>query len=201
MAEIRSEMAAQHVAAGRQLYETRKFTDAIKEWKTAVDYGYDPRAADQLVARAKEQMRREDIAKASAAKEIARRQEAAKKEAEAKAAEEKEAADKAAADKAAADKAAATTATNTGQPGTTATGPTGQATGTANGPTAAPTGPVSDESKRQSEQHYLSGMIYYQKQDYENARNEWTLAKKLDPTNPDAAAGLDRIEKLLNGGQ
>jgi len=199
MAEIRSEMAAQHVAAGRQLYETRKFTDAIKEWKTAVDYGYDPRAADQLVARAKEQMRREDNAKAAAAREVAKRQELAKAEAEKQAAAEKEAADKAAADKAAADKAAATTAT--GQTAATGpNGPTGQATGTATGPNATPAA-VSDDAKRQSEQHYLSGMIYYQKQDYENARNEWTLSKKLDPTNPDATAGLDRIEKLLNGGQ
>jgi len=54
-----------------------------------------------------------------------------------------------------------------------------------------------DDDKRKSEQHYLSGMIYYQAQDYEKARAEWRLAQQLDPTNPDAPAGLSRIDRLL----
>ena len=83
MAEIRSEMASQHVAAGRQLYEGRKYTDAIAEWKRAVTYGYDAKAADQLVARAKEQMRREDAARKAAAENAKKREEdAAKKKVE-----------------------------------------------------------------------------------------------------------------------
>lgn len=56
----------------------------------------------------------------------------------------------------------------------------------------APTG----EAARQSQQHYLSGMVYYQKGDYEKARDEWLLAKQFDPANTDAEAGLVRLEKL-----
>ncbi|MBI3551542.1 MAG: tetratricopeptide repeat protein [Elusimicrobia bacterium] len=187
MAEIRSEMAAQHVAAGRTLYETRKYQDAIKEWKSAVDYGYDPKAADQLVARAKEQMRREDAARTAAA----RRAEDAKKKAEVAAAEAKKKADDdaaAAKKKADDDAAAAKTAATTGGTPPAGTPPGGR-------------GAVSGENRQQSQQHYLSGMIYYQKQDYEKARDEWNLAKQLDPSNADADAGLQRIEKLYGGNQ
>lgn len=183
MAEIRSEMAAQHVAAGRQLYEERKFTDAISEWKTAVDYGYDPRASDQLIARAKEQMRREDEARAAAAERAKKR---AEEEAQRKADEEAKAkADAEAKAKAEADaKAAAQANPNAAEPGA-----------------GAPTGVPTEEAKRQSEQHYLSGVIFFQKGDYDKARDEWTLAKQLDPSNSDAVTGLDRIDKLYNGGQ
>ena len=52
------------------------------------------------------------------------------------------------------------------------------------------------EAARQSQQHYLSGMVYFQKGDYEKARDEWLLAKQLDPTNADAEAGLEHIDKL-----
>ena len=62
-AEIRSEMASKHVVSGRKLYESRKYDEAQTEWKKAVAYGYDTRAADQLIARAKEQVRREDAAR------------------------------------------------------------------------------------------------------------------------------------------
>jgi ankyrin repeat protein len=60
---------------------------------------------------------------------------------------------------------------------------------------------VSEDNKRRSEQHYLSGMIYYQKEDYENARKEWRKAVKLDPGNDDAAFGLKRLEKLWGPGK
>lgn len=55
---------------------------------------------------------------------------------------------------------------------------------------------ISRDRFQQSQQHYLSGMIYYQKQDYEKARDEWNLAIQLDPKNDDAKTGLDRVEKL-----
>ena len=58
-AEIRAEVANQHVAEGRRLYEARLYDKAIGEWKAATEYGYDPKASDQLVARAKEQIRRD----------------------------------------------------------------------------------------------------------------------------------------------
>ena len=49
---------------------------------------------------------------------------------------------------------------------------------------------------REAQQHYLSGMVYFQKGDYAKARDEWTISRQLDPTNADAEAGLQRVEKL-----
>ncbi|MDD5655855.1 MAG: tetratricopeptide repeat protein [Elusimicrobia bacterium] len=173
-AEIRSEMASQHVAQGRKLYEARKYDEAIGEWKKAVSYGYDQRSADQLFARAKEQMRREEAARRQAAEAAKRRaeEERLRAEAEAKAKEEAEAAAKAAAAKAAEAK-----------------------------PDPAAAQAVSDDNKKQSQQHYLAGMIYYQKGDYEKARNSWAHALQLDPSNSDAKTGLDRINNLYGGGR
>jgi hypothetical protein len=42
-------------------------------------------------------------------------------------------------------------------------------------------------------------VVYFQKGDYNKARDEWALAKQLDPSNADAQAGLERIEKLYGG--
>lgn len=184
MAEIRSEMASQHVAAGRQLYESRRYNEAIAEWKKATTYGYDAKAADQLVARAKEQMRREELARKKAELAAKEREELAKREAEEKAKAEAEAKAKAEADA----KAAATTGA--------AAAPAAGA-----GPAAAPAAGPSEDARRSSQQHYLSGVIFFQKGDYEKAREEWNLALQLDPSNSDARAGLERIEKLYGGGR
>ncbi len=183
-AEIRSEMASQHVASGRKLYESRKYDEAQSEWKKAVAYGYDTRAADQLIARAKEQVRREDavrrraseIAKQKAEEEKSRAAELAKAAAEKNAKEE--------ADRKAALAAAISTSTAK----------------TDAGITSANSG-ASEDNKRQSQQYYLSGIIYYDKGDYEKARNEWTHALQLDPANPDAKAGLERINNLYGNPQ
>ncbi|MFH2204278.1 MAG: tetratricopeptide repeat protein [Elusimicrobiota bacterium] len=59
ISEIRLEIGTQHVAQGRGLYRQRKYTGAIAEWNKAVEYGYDPRRANVLIARARDQMRRE----------------------------------------------------------------------------------------------------------------------------------------------
>lgn len=53
--------------------------------------------------------------------------------------------------------------------------------------------PVDEQASQQS---YLSGMIYYQRGEYEKARAEWLMAVKLDPSNSDAKAGLARLDKL-----
>jgi Tfp pilus assembly protein PilF len=68
--------------------------------------------------------------------------------------------------------------------------------GCRSGPAA---GTISEDARRSSQQHYLSGVIYFQKGDYVKARDEWTLALQLDPGNSDAKAGLERIEKLYGG--
>ncbi|MDE2040183.1 MAG: tetratricopeptide repeat protein [Elusimicrobia bacterium] len=179
MAEIRSEMASQHVAAGRQLYEDRKYEQAIAEWKEATTYGYDPQAAGELIARAKEQMRRDEEARARAAEAAKKREEQAKEQAEeaAKAEAQKKA------DAAKAQAAQQAAAQQGGTPG-------------AGGPPE-----TSEEARKSSQQHYLSGVIYFQEGNYQKAKEEWTLALQLDPANPDAKAGLDRIEQLYNQGQ
>ena len=60
---------------------------------------------------------------------------------------------------------------------------------------SAPETPSGDDARR-SQQHYLSGVVYYQKGDYEKARKEWKDSLRLDPNNQEAKAGVERIEKL-----
>jgi tetratricopeptide (TPR) repeat protein len=182
-AEIRGEIANQHVAEGRRLYESRQYEAAIVEWKSAVEYGYDPKAADQLVARAKEQERREEVSRKRAAEAVKQKEEeeAKKKSEEAAAAEAKKKAD---------DEAKAKQAADQSQPDR------------GGAPVAPPpAGGVSESSKTQSQQLYLSGMQQFQLGNFEKARDLFMQAKQLDPGNPDAAAGLDRIEKMYGGGQ
>lgn len=52
-----------------------------------------------------------------------------------------------------------------------------------------------------SQQHYLEGVKYFQNSNYDKARVEWQTARKLDPANAEAAAGLKRIEMILAGGK
>ena len=56
--------------------------------------------------------------------------------------------------------------------------------------------PAAVTARQDSQQHYLTGIILFQKGDNAGARREWLLAKTLDPANSDAQAGLDRLEKI-----
>lgn len=60
---------------------------------------------------------------------------------------------------------------------------------------------ILEENRLTSQQHYLNGLKYFQNSNYEKARNEWNIAKQLDPENSDAKAGLKRIEQILSGGR
>ena len=60
---------------------------------------------------------------------------------------------------------------------------------------------AADAGVSPSQQHYLEGLKYFQNSNYEKARDEWTIAKQLDPGNTDADAGMKRIEQYLAGGQ
>ncbi|PIS46685.1 MAG: hypothetical protein COT17_07385 [Elusimicrobia bacterium CG08_land_8_20_14_0_20_51_18] len=60
---------------------------------------------------------------------------------------------------------------------------------------------VTEQNKISSTQHYLEGLKYFQNANYQKARDEWTIAKQLDPSNSDVEAGLKRIEQILSGGQ
>lgn len=68
------------------------------------------------------------------------------------------------------------------------------------GPSRASDAPraASDEQARGGQQHYLSGMIFYQKAEYARASQEWRLCLKLDPYNYDCASGIERV-RLLYG--
>lgn len=167
-AEIRSEIANQHVVEGRRLYSSRKYNEAIAQWRKAVEYGYDLRAADQLIARAKEGIRREEDAK-KRAKEAARQKEEEEKrkaeEAALKAEEEKRAKELAG--------AAATAGSSAGM--------------------------ATEENRRAAVQHWNAGIIYFQKGEYERARDEWLLCKQLDAANSDCLTGLQRVDQQFGG--
>jgi tetratricopeptide (TPR) repeat protein len=54
------------------------------------------------------------------------------------------------------------------------------------------------DKKSLSQERYVEGLKYFQSANYEKAREEWRAAVKLDPKNPDAASGLDRIKKITS---
>jgi tetratricopeptide (TPR) repeat protein len=60
---------------------------------------------------------------------------------------------------------------------------------------------ISEENRLAGQQHYMEGLKFFQNSNYEKARDEWTIARQLDPANADAATGLKRIEQILSGGQ
>ena len=55
------------------------------------------------------------------------------------------------------------------------------------------------DAQRESQQHYLAGVIHYSKGDYAKAKEEWELSLALDPGNTDAEAGLRRLKQDLGG--
>ncbi len=60
---------------------------------------------------------------------------------------------------------------------------------------------ITEEHKRAAQQHYLEGLKYFQNSNLEKARDEWIIAKQLDPGHADADAGLKRIEQMFSSGQ
>lgn len=60
---------------------------------------------------------------------------------------------------------------------------------------------VTEQNRLAAQKHYLEGIKYLQSGDYQKAKESLTIAKKLDPTNPDIDAALKRIEQVLGGGQ
>lgn len=173
MHEIRTEIANQHVEEGRRKYAQRQYPAAIEQFKKAVEYGYDQRAADLLIARTKEQMRLEAEAKKKAEEDRIRAEEEAKRKAEEDAKAKEEAARKAAED-------AKRGQTLTQDPGIQPKG-------------------VTEENRRAAESHQVQGLEYFSNGNYDKAKEEWIECTHLDPSNADCAQGLQRIEQLLNG--
>lgn len=176
ISEIRLEIAKQHVAQGRTLYRDRKYTSAIKEWNKSVEFGYDPRRANVLVARARDQMRRE-----ADAKRQAEERKKAEEEREAQEKEKRLADEEAAKKKQAEEDAQKLDATEP---------PVSQ---------AAPSGPTEDD-KRRAIKHWNEGIKYFQKNEPAKARDEWLLCKKFDPSNTECVEGLKRLDNSFGGG-
>lgn len=172
IAEIRLEIATQHVAQGRSLYRKRKYTQAISQWNKAVEFGYDPRRANVLIARARNQMRKEAEERRRREEEERRRQE----EEDRRRREEEERRRKEEEEK---------------QKQLVAEPPPAEE--------EIKPQPSSEENKRKAIKHWNAGIIYFQKQDYAKAKDEWLLCKQFDPSNTDCNTGLQRIDSTYGG--
>ncbi|OGS13839.1 MAG: hypothetical protein A2234_11410 [Elusimicrobia bacterium RIFOXYA2_FULL_58_8] len=170
--EVKNEIEGSYIASGKKLYGARRYTEAIGEWGKAKPYTANLSYLDKLIARAREQMKREAEDKRRRSEEAARR---ARQEEErrAKEAEELKKAEEEAARKGV----------------------------TVEEVVKKPAAGVSAENRLAAQQHYLEGLKYFQNSNYEKARSEWTITRQLDPENADALAGLKRIEQILAGGQ
>ena len=175
IAEIRLEIATQYVAQGRSRYREKKYTVAIQEWNKAVEFGYDPRRANVLIARARDQMRREADEKRRRAEEAEQRRQQEEEEARRQAEEE--------AKRKAEEEEAKKKALNAEPPVMEDIKPEVS----------------SEENRRQANKHWNSGIIYFQKGDYAKARDEWLLCKQFDATNQDCVTGLQRIDSSYGG--
>jgi len=171
LGEVKTEIENGFVAAGKKLYGARRYPEAIGEWDKAKPYTSNMGYLNNLISRARQQMKMESDEKKRRAEEAARRA----REEEERRAKEEEDRRKAEAD-----------AKRKGM--------------TIEEVAKKPAG-VSEENKAAAQTHYLEGLKYFQNSNYDEARNEWTKAKQLDPTNADTAAGLKRIEQILAGGQ
>jgi len=175
IAEIRLEIAKRHVSQGRKLYGSGKYALAIRQWNTAIEYGYDPRRANILITRARRQIKREVTQRRRRAE--AKRQ--AKEEAKRRAEEEtRRRAEEEVRRKE--EEARRLDATPPEEP--------------------AESQPTTEESKRLATKHWNSGIIYYQKGDYEKARDEWVLCLKYDPGYTDCKSGLQKLDNTFGGG-
>ena len=167
--DIKDELAGKFVDAGKKLYSQRKYTSAIQTWDKARKYDYNPQYLNQLVAKAKDQMRKEE--------ETARMQEEqARKEAEEAAERERKLREEEERRRIQAEISE------------------GAAEAAKTGDKAAK---VSLEQKANADQLYREGMVAFQNGDIEKARSAWSRAKQLDPSNADVDAGLRRIEQMV----
>jgi len=54
-----------------------------------------------------------------------------------------------------------------------------------------------EDVRRRAQKLYVAGMVFFEKGDYEQARQQWEQAHALDPEDRDVAAGLSRVRRLL----
>ncbi len=177
ISEIRLEIANQHVADGRAKYKERQYRRAIELFNKAVEHGYDPRKANHLIAKAKEQMQKDSDdrrRRAEEDKKAAEDAERRKQEEEEETRKRKEAEAQAQANKKKLE---------------------------ANEPPPEEKAPAqnTDELRRTAQKHWDQGIVAYSKGDIAKARDEWILCKQFDPSHADCAAGLQRIDQTYGG--
>lgn len=171
LAEVKGEIEGGYLSAGKKYYGARRYNEAIGEWDKAKPYTSNMAYLDKLISRAREQMKAEGDEKRRRADEAARRAKAEEAQ------RAKEEADRAKAEAEAKRKGVSVEDTSKKPAG------------------------ISEENRLAGQQHYMEGLKYFQNSNYEKARDEWTIARQLDPANADAATGLKRIEQILSGGQ
>ncbi|HAH31310.1 MAG TPA: hypothetical protein DCL44_03235 [Elusimicrobia bacterium] len=172
LSEVKGEIEQSYISNGKKLYSGRRYNEAIAEWDSARPYSLNIAYLDELVFRARKQMRLETDEKRRRTEETARR--VREEEANRKAEEEER-------------KKAEEEAKRRGVSGEDAKARQPQG--------------ITEENRLAAQQHYLEGLKYFQNANYDKARDEWTISKQLDPSNSDAGAGLKRIEQILAGGQ
>ncbi|MCX5783435.1 MAG: hypothetical protein NTW04_03220, partial [Elusimicrobia bacterium] len=56
---------------------------------------------------------------------------------------------------------------------------------------------ISEENKRAARQHYLDGVKAFQKQQWEEAKNQWNIVlNQYDPNHTEAKKGLERVAQI-----
>ncbi len=169
--EVKGEIESAYITGGKKLYGARRYTEAIGEWDQAKPYTANMAYLDKLISRAREQMTVEAAAKKRKAEEASRRAQAEE------ARRSKEEGDRKKAEEDAKRKGVSVEEVLKKPQG------------------------VSEENRLAGQQHYVEGLKFFQNSNYDKARDEWTIARQLDPGNSDASAGLKRIEQLIAGGQ
>jgi hypothetical protein len=65
----------------------------------------------------------------------------------------------------------------------------------------APHPAVGADAAKRAQGHYLAGVVFYQKKDYQKAHDEWIQALRFDPDHADAKASLQRLKTLYGVGE
>lgn len=88
-------------------------------------------------------------------------------------------------------------AVNSPRADTSAPLPAGQA-GLRSGAAA---GAADGEAQAEAAAHWNAGLVAYQKGSVSKARDEWALCAQADPAHADCRNGLERLERMRNGGK
>jgi tetratricopeptide (TPR) repeat protein len=59
------------------------------------------------------------------------------------------------------------------------------------------TPPLTADEQSLTRQHYVAGLVFYTRGEYQQAKQEWESALAADPNNEDAKVGLKRVRQLL----